>query len=70
MVFEKRVREYARKNFNEVYHCTLNPDGPGVVRIHLVPPLVDIPIESEDAVGVGSSVAIVNGQDVIPVNTA
>ena len=67
---EKRVREYARKNFNEVYHCTLNPDGPGVVRIHLVPPLVDIPIESEDGVGVGSSVAIINGQDVIPVNTA
>ena len=26
---EKRVQEYARKNFNEVYHCTLNPDGPG-----------------------------------------
>ena len=70
MVFEKRVREYARKSFNEVYHCTLNPDGPGVVRIHLVPPLVDIPIESEDGVGVGSSVAIINGQDVIPVNTA
>ena len=25
---EKRIREYAELNFNEVYHCTLNPDGP------------------------------------------
>ena len=66
MDFRKRVREYARNNFNEVYHCTLNPDGPGVVRIHLVPPLVE-DVENAD---VGASVAIINGQDVIPVNTA
>ena len=65
---EKRVREYAQRNFNEVYHCTLNPDGPGVVRIYLVPPLLkdDSPDDDE----VASSVAIINGQDVIPVNTA
>ena len=62
---EKRVWEYARANFNEVYHCTLNPDGPGVVRIFLVPPLVE-----EGATEVGASVAIINGQDVIPVNTS
>ena len=61
---EKRVKEYALRNFNEVYHCTLNPDGPGVVRIFLVPPVVE---EGED---VGASVAIINGQDVIPVNTS
>lgn len=69
---EKRVREYARKNFNEVYHCTLNPDGPGVVRIYLVPPLVDDLSGSGDGDddGIGSSVVIVNGQDVIPVNTS
>ena len=60
-----RVRKYARQNFNEVFHCTLNPDGPGVVRIHLVPPAV----ESHDA-EIGSSVAIINGQDIIPVNTS
>ena len=62
---QKRVRTYARQNFNEVYHCTLNPGGPGAVRIFLVPPLV----EDDDPV-VGSSVAIINGQDVIPVNTS
>ena len=62
---EKRVRKYAQQNFNEVHHCTLNPDGPGVVRIFLVPPVV----ENNDPI-VGSSVAIINGQDVIPVNTS
>ena len=61
---EKRIREYAELNFNEVYHCTLNPDGPGVVRIFLVPPVLG---DSDD---VGASVAIINGQDVIPVNTS
>ncbi|MBR3314076.1 MAG: radical SAM protein [Atopobiaceae bacterium] len=65
MAVPKRVRAYAEQNFNEVYHCTLNPDGPGVVRIHLVPPLV----ESSDG-EIGSSVAIINGQDVIPVNVS
>ena len=63
---EERVRNYAKGNFNEVYHCTLNPDGPGVVRIFLVPPVVD----DADNAEVGASVAIINGQDVIPVNTS
>ena len=65
MDYEKRVRRYAQENFNEVYHCTLNPEGPGVVRIYLVPPVM----ENGEA-DVGASVAIINGQDVIPVNTA
>ena len=63
---EKRVRKYAQENFNEVYHCTLNPEGPGAVRIHLVPPLV----EDGELAEVDASVAIINGQDVIPVNTS
>jgi len=58
-----RIYEYAKENFNEVMHTTLNPDGPGVVRIHLIPPKYN---EEE----IGASVAIVNGQDVVPVNTA
>ncbi len=52
---------YAKENFNEVLHTTLNPGGPGVVRIHLVPPKVS-------KKGLVPSVAIINGQDVIPVN--
>ncbi len=59
----KRELAYAAANFGEVHHTTLNPEGPGVVRIHLVPPVVK---DGE----IGASVAILNGQDVIPVNTA
>ena len=57
----RRERKYAVENFNEVRHTTLNPEGPGVVRIHLVPPVLQ---DGE----VGASCAIINGQDVIPVN--
>ncbi|MBQ7060482.1 MAG: radical SAM protein [Clostridia bacterium] len=63
MKTEKRILEYASANWNEVYHTTLNPDEPGVVRIHLVPPVIR---EGQ----VMSSIAIVNGQDVIPVNVS
>lgn len=59
----KRVVAYIKDNLNEVKHTTLNPEGPGVVRIHLVPPKYDGP----DPVG---SVAILNGQDIIPVNVS
>ena len=59
----KRERNYAVQNFNEVHHTTLNPEGPGVVRIHLIPPVLQ---NGE----VGASCAIINGQDVIPVNRA
>ena len=59
----KRELAYAAANFDEVHHTTLNPEGPGVVRIHLVPPVVK---DGE----IGASVAILNGQDVIPVNTS
>ena len=57
----KKVLKYAKEHFNEVHHTTLNPEGPGVVRIHLVPPALE-----DD--NVGPSVVIINGQDIIPVN--
>ena len=59
----KRVLRYAEEHFQEVHHTTLNPEGPGVVRIHLVPPKVE---NGE----VGASVAIVNGQFIVPVNVS
>ena len=59
----RRILQYAEENFNEVKHTTLNPEGPGVVRIHLVPPKVS----SEE---VGPSIAIINGQDIIPLDVA
>ena len=60
---QRRIKKYMQENFDEVMHTTLNPDGPGAVRIHLIPP------KEEDG-EVQASVAIVNGQDVIPVNVA
>lgn len=63
MAVSKRVMAYAKENLNEVIHTTLNPDGPGVVRIHLVPPKFD---EDNDL----ASVAIINGLDIVPVNSS
>ncbi len=63
MKTSKRILKYVEENYNEVKHTTLNPDGPGVVRIHLIPPKA----EGEE---IGPSVAIINGQDIIPVNVS
>ena len=57
----KRIFEYMDTTFDEVLHTTLNPDGPGVIRVHLIPPKRE---ENE----LNPSVAIVNGTDVVPVN--
>ena len=57
----KKEYIYACENFGGVMHTTLNPEGPGVVRIHLVPPAF-----SEE--NIEASAAIINGQDIIPVN--
>ena len=48
-------------SFSEVLHTTLNPDGPGAIRIHLIPP------KSEENV-LNPSIAIINGTDILPVN--
>lgn len=58
-----RELDYAAKRFNEVHHTTLNPEGPGVVRIHLLPPKTDF-----ENGQIYPGTAIINGQDVIPVN--
>lgn len=53
-------RTFLRGHLNRVRHVTLDPDGPGVVRIHLIPctkPDRDTPF-----------VAILNGQDILPLN--
>lgn len=55
------LKKYMTENFSEVLHTTLNPEGPGVVRIHLIPPVYEKGKPQ-------SSVVIVNGQDIIPVN--
>ncbi len=61
MRLPRRIRRYLKEELNEVLHTTLNPEGPGVVRIHLVPPETDGKHFEE-------SVAIINGQDIVPVD--
>ena len=57
----KRLQRYMEKELNEVKHTTLNPDGPGAIRIHLVPP-------KQEKDYFDPSVAIINGTDIVPVN--
>lgn len=52
-------KQYCLRNFTGVSHTTLNPYGPGVIRLHLVP--AKEPWNNP-------SVVIINGQDVIPIN--
>ena len=59
----KRISAYMESTFKEVLHTTLNPDGPGAIRIHLIPPK-----KEENALN--PSVCIVNGSDIVPVNFA
>ena len=57
----KRIMDYMDTVFDEVLHTTLNPDGPGAIRIHLIPPV-------RQEYTLNPSVAIINGSDVVPVN--
>lgn len=56
----KKLRKYMENEFREVLHTTLNPEGPGAIRIHLIPP------KSTDDM-TAPSIAIINGADIVPV---
>ena len=57
----RNLKAYMDQAFSEVLHTTLNPDGPGVIRIHLIPPKP----ETDE---LGPSLAIINCTDILPVN--
>ena len=57
-----RELRYRATNLRSVVHTTLNPEGPGVVRIHLVPPKFSL--KQVDYV------VILNGQDIIPISSS
>ena len=59
----KQIISYMDTVFDKVLHTTLNPNGPGAIRIHLIPPKKQ---ENE----LNPSVAIINGSDIVPVNYA
>lgn len=52
---------YEKKYLDKVLHTTLNPDEPGVVRIHLVP-------SKFSWFKVRPSTVILNGKDIVPLN--
>ena len=56
-----RQKIYELKNWKGVVHTTWNPEGPGVIRIHLIPPKF-VPFRRVP------SIAILNGQDILPVD--
>lgn len=56
----KEVKDYLKK-VDGISHLTIDPNGPGVVRIHLVPPL-------KLKLGI-SWVAIINGFAILPLTT-
>lgn len=63
------VREWNyRRKMNSVAHATLNPEGPGAVRIHLIPPKMGVKKNETNGIENYPSVAILNGQYYVPVN--
>ncbi len=57
-LYEKR---FEKKYLNGVIHTTLNPNNPGVVRLHLVPSKFSF-------FKLRPSIVIINGKDIIPLN--
>ena len=57
----RNLKAYMNFAFSEVLQTTLNPDGPGAIRVHLIPP-------KQEENTLNPSVAIINGTDIIPVN--
>ena len=62
MSIRSKIAEYKRYS-RGVCHCTFNPGGPGVVRIHLVPPKFSL-------IGGGVHVVILNGYYVLPIGSS
>ncbi|MBQ8719800.1 MAG: radical SAM protein [Clostridia bacterium] len=59
MGLKNKIAQY-REYKNGVSHCTFNPEGPGVVRIHLVPPKFRL-------FGSSAYIAVLNGYYLLPI---
>ena len=53
-------RRYRRAHLDCVRHITLDPKGPGVVRIHMIPPRTDDPRDP--------FLLLLNGAQLVPLN--
>ena len=58
-----REKLYELKEWKGVVHTTWNPNGPGVIRIHMIPPQFRL-------FHFAPSTVILNGRDVLPINEA
>ena len=58
-----KEKMYEKKNLNHVIHATFNPNGPGSIRLHLVPTKFSL-FKSIP------NIVVLNGRDYIPLNTA
>lgn len=56
-----REKLYEIQNWKSVIHTTWNPKGPGVIRIHMIPPKFSL-------FHMAPSIVILNGQDILPLN--
>lgn len=56
----RREQEFRRQHLSCVRHITLDPYGPGVVRMHLIPPRQDAPREP--------FLLLLNGAQLVPLN--
>lgn len=56
-----REKIYELKNWKNVIHTTWNPKGPGVIRIHMIPPKFR-------CFSLAPSAVILNGQEILPLN--
>ena len=52
---------YELKNWDQVIHTTWNPDGPGVIRMHMIPPKFT-PFK------ITKTLVIINGSEILPIN--
>lgn len=52
---------YELSNWKQVIHTTWNPDGPGVIRMHMIPPRFT-PFK------LAETMVIINGHEILPIN--
>ena len=52
---------YELSNWDQVIHTTWNPDGPGVIRMHMIPPRFT-PFK------ITKTLVIINGSEILPIN--
>lgn len=56
-----RQKLYELSNWKQVVHTTWNPDGPGVIRMHMIPPKFT-PFK------LAETMVIINGSEILPIN--